>query len=283
MAGSNVLCEYALPGDLWPAEVDEGQFCRVIQNLVINAQQAMPAGGRLRITGRNVRLVPDNAVPVAPGDYVEVAIEDQGIGIPTEHLHKVFDPYFTTKKKGNGLGLATAYSIIKKHDGHIAVDSAVGRGSTFTIYLPACPDALIGQRETDETISLGRMRILVMDDEETIREVAAEMLAGLGCETVLARDGAEAIEIYQSVQPRFDAVILDLTVPAGMGGREAIERLVQIDPDVTAIVSSGYSNDPVMADFQQHGFVGFVAKPYEVQELARVLRRVGKRRAGTAV
>jgi PAS domain S-box-containing protein len=280
MTGSSVLCEYSLPDDLWPAEVDEGQFCRVIQNLVINAQQAMPNGGRLRVTGANVTLGPDRAVPLPSGSYVRISIEDQGVGIPGEHLHKVFDPYFTTKQKGNGLGLATAYSIIKKHDGHIAVDSIVGKGTAFVIYLPASPHARLNRGEVVESPSLGKLRVLVMDDEETIRDVAVQMLEGLGCEAVAAKDGADAIEVYraawQSGTP-FDAVILDLTVPGGMGGKEVVEQLLKIDPKVKAIVCSGYSNDPVMADFDQHGFSGFVAKPYKIQELSDVLRRVVKR------
>ncbi|HEU4389777.1 MAG TPA: response regulator, partial [Blastocatellia bacterium] len=219
-------------------------------------------------------------LPLPPGCYVRISIEDQGVGIPGEHLHKVFDPYFTTKQKGNGLGLATAYSIIKKHDGHIAVDSVVGKGTAFEIYLPASPNARPDAREVIEPPPLGKLRVLVMDDEETIRDVAAQMLESLGCEAASVRDGSDAIDLYHSAWQNgepFDAVILDLTVPGGMGGKEVVERLLELDPDVKAIVCSGYSNDPVMADFDQHGFVGFVAKPYKIQELSDVLRRVAKK------
>ena len=280
MSGSSVLCEYRLPDDLWPAEVDEGQFCRVIQNLVINAQQAMPGGGRLRVSGSNIILGSDRAVPLPAGCYVKIVIEDQGVGIPGDLLHKVFDPYFTTKQQGNGLGLATAYSIIRKHDGHIAVDSVVGKGTEFAIYLPASPNARPDARQVVDNPALGKLRVLVMDDEETIRDVASQMLEGLGCDAVPVKDGADAINSYRSAWQSgtpFDAVILDLTVPGGIGGKEVVEELLKIDPNVKAIVCSGYSNDPVMADFDQYGFSGFVAKPYKIQELSDVLRSVVKR------
>jgi len=191
-------------------------------------------------------------------------------------LPKIFDPYFTTKQKGSGLGLATAYSIIKKHGGHIAVRSDLGVGTTFTIYLPASGKDLLVKAEAPQRPLVGQGKILLMDDEEIVREVAGQMLTYVGYEVKFARDGAEAIALYSQAkeagQP-VDVVIMDLTVPGGMGGREAIQKLREVDPQVKAIVSSGYSNDPVMAEFRQHGFRGFVAKPYKIQELSQAVHR----------
>lgn len=281
LRGSNARCQFSIADDLWPVEIDVGQMSQVIQNLIINADQALPDGGTITIRAQNVTLDEGNVLPLKAGRYVKISIEDQGIGIPREHLSKIFDPYFTTKQKGSGLGLSIVYSIIKKHDGHITVRSELGRGTTFTIYLPASGEA--PTRETPETMktedasSACGGRILVMDDEDIIRDVTRHILEQLGYDVALARDGEEAIQIYQQAQQcgrPFDAVIMDLTVPGGMGGKEAIKRLRTIDPHVKAIVASGYSNDPIMAHYQAHGFDGVITKPYRIEELRQVLYRV---------
>ncbi len=285
MRGSNVKSEFSIPEDLWHVEVDEGQINQVISNVVINATQAMPDGGTVSVHCKNVVVEPDTTLPLHPGRYVWISIKDHGTGIPDEHTHKIFDPFFTTKPKGSGLGLATAYSIVKRHSGHIAVESRIDDGTTFHIHLPACQsdtsEARIVEEKDGENPyvddSGDAKRILVMDDEEDIRGLIGEVLAHFGHTVVLAGDGAETIELYkdamESGQP-FDAVIMDLTIPGGMGGKEAIKKLLKIDPSVRAIVSSGYSNDPIMADFKSHGFRGVVAKPYEVRELVETLNRV---------
>jgi PAS domain S-box-containing protein len=277
LRGSNVRCEFCLPDDLWPAEVDEGQISQVINNLIINADQAMPEGGVIKVRAENMTVKPEHNLPLKEGKYIKITIEDQGTGISKEHLPKIFDPYFTTKQKGSGLGLATAYSIIKRHDGYISVESELGVGTTFHIYLPASEKELLKKKDEKERLFVGKGKILVMDDEEAVREVVGNMLKFLGYKVEFARDGTEAIELYKKAKESekpFDAVILDLTVPGGMGGREAIQKLLEIDPKVKAIVSSGYSNDPIMSDFKKYGFRGVVAKPYKVKELSEELHKV---------
>jgi len=276
--GSNIRCEFSIPEDLWPVEFDEGQINQVINNLIINADQAMPEGGLVKIRAENINLGMKRILPLKPGAHVKISIEDQGTGIPEDSIQKIFDPYYTTKQKNSGLGLATVYSIIRKHDGYISVESRLGVGATFNIYLPTSQkEAVPHEKRAEEELNIGESRILVMDDEKYIRDLAAEMLSSAGCKVITSIDGAEAIEIYkaamESGQP-FDAVIVDLTVPGGMGGKDAVQRLIEIDPQIKAIVSSGYSNDPVMAEFRKYGFKGVIAKPYQLEELNRVLRRV---------
>jgi CheY-like chemotaxis protein len=204
-------------------------------------------------------------------------MQDEGLGIPREHLAKIFDPYFTTKHQGSGLGLTMTYTTIHAHDGHIAVDSEMGKGTTFRIYMPASHEELVESEERTAQLMKGQGKILVMDDEETIRNVTEKILAELGYEVRCASDGAETIALYQdaarSGRP-FDAVIMDLTIPGGMGGKEAIRQLLSIDPKVTAIVSSGYSNDPIMSDFEKYGFRGVATKPYRIEKLSWVLHDV---------
>jgi PAS domain S-box-containing protein len=277
LRGSKVRCEFHMPDDLWAVEVDEGQMSQVIHNIILNADQAMPQGGIITIGAENVTCGEGHAVPVAAGRYVKVSIHDQGVGIPKDYLVKVFDPFFTTKHKGSGLGLATAYSIIKNHGGYIEVDSDAGTGTTFTFYLPASDQALEKAITPDERCTKGEGNILVMDDEEMIRDVASAVLAELGYKVYLAQDGTEAVNIYQqsrNLERPFAAVILDLTVPGGMGGEEALKRLRAIDPGVKAIVSSGYSNDPIMADYKQYGFNAVIAKPYKIADMSAALHKV---------
>jgi len=275
--GSSAVCEYSCPDDLFTVEVDAGQLGQAINNLVINAVQAMPQGGKILVTADNVRVNDDSGLPISDGDYVRIAVKDEGVGIPPETISKVFDPYFTTKDEGSGLGLATAHSIIKNHRGLLRVESQFGNGTTFHIYLPVSRKKTGKPSDSGETIHRGRGKILVMDDEEAIRQVAGDLLSILGYEVHFAVDGAEAVEAYKAAKDSsdpFDAVIVDLTVPGGIGGKEAIARLRAIDPGVKAIVSSGYSNDPVMAEYRKHGFQGVVVKPYRVEELSEAVGRL---------
>ncbi|MGB5984292.1 MAG: ATP-binding protein, partial [Desulfobacterales bacterium] len=279
--GSNVRCEFNIDKDLQPADVDEAQIAQVVQNLIINADQAMPEGGIITIQGRNVSLSADNPYLLAAGDYIMLTLGDQGLGIRPEHLKKVFDPYFTTKQKGSGLGLTVAYNIIAKHDGQLTVDSRLGRGTTFTLLLPAAGKTYAPASKKFEGLIRGQGRILVMDDEDFIQEVASAMLKTLGYEVALAADGQTAVALYQKAQENgtaFDAVILDLTVPGGMGGKQTLSKLRDLDPKVKAIVSSGYSNDPVMANYAGYGFRGVVKKPYLIEEMSQVLHGVLKGR-----
>ena len=277
LRGSNVRCEFSIPDDLWPANVDEGRINQVINNLIINADQAMPNGGTVRISAENTNIGAESGLPLDPGSYIEVSVEDEGTGIPEDHIQKIFDPFFSTKQAGSGLGLATSYSIIEKHDGHITVESQLGAGTTFHIYLPASPEeVLVTEKEEAEDPVMGEGRILVMDDEEVVRELASDILVNIGYEVITAIDGAQAIELYKKAMESgnpFDAVIIDLTIPGGMGGKETIQRLVEIDPNIKAIVSSGYSNDPMLADFGRYGFKGVIAKPYKTREMSEVLHK----------
>jgi len=277
LRGSRVGCTFSIADDLRPVDADTGQLRQVIYNMVINADQAMPQGGMLRVNAENVSLDAENNRAFPPGEYVKIAIVDSGIGIPKEHATKIFDPYFTTKEKGSGLGLATSYTIIKKHGGDIVVDSEQGRGTTFTIFLPASKQVAASADRASSMLVPGTGRVLIMDDEEVIRDAAGRVLQASGYEVESARDGSEAVELYRSARDAgkpFVVVILDLTVPGGMGGREALQMLLQIDPAVKAIVSSGYSHDPIMANFRDHGFLGVIAKPYRVREMSEVVSKV---------
>jgi PAS domain S-box-containing protein len=277
LRGSKVRCNFSIPPDLWLAEVDEGQIGQVVNNLVINAVHSMPEGGTIELQAANMVVESQQALPLRPGRYVKVSIRDHGKGIPREHLAKIFDPYFTTKSKGSGLGLPTAYSIINRHEGHIEVESEPGRGTSFTIYLPASEAGSLHLEHHVEPPREGKGRILVMDDEEFVREVIGEMLGSLGYEVAFARDGTEAIAVYKAALASgesIEAVIMDLTIPGGMGGKEAIKELLTIDPKIKAIVSSGYSHDPVMSNCQEYGFRSVIGKPYRLQDLSRILQHV---------
>jgi nitrogen-specific signal transduction histidine kinase/ActR/RegA family two-component response regulator len=279
--GSRVKFFFSLPEDLWLANVDEGQISQVINNLLINAVEAMPGGGMITVRAENLTVSKGDAIPVAAGKYIKIAIQDQGTGMPPGHLQKIFDPYFTTKQKGSGLGLAICYSIVKKHDGHITVESVLGSGTTFSIYLPASSNEIPRKKDSREEPIRGAGKILVMDDEAIVRDVTGQILKHLGYDVEFAGDGSEAIDLYRKAKESgkpFDLVIMDLTVPGGMGGKEAIYRLIEIDPDARAIVSSGYADNLVMSDFRQYGFKGVVAKPYKIQQLALVLHSVLKNR-----
>ncbi len=274
--GASASCEFEFAPDLKPADADKGQIGQVVQNLVINAVQAMPNGGVIRITASNDVLAA-GATPVSPGDYVRLEISDSGPGIAPEHLARIFEPFFTTKEHGTGLGLATVYSVIRKHNGHITVESTLGKGTTFRVWLPAAratPMDLTGQAAQVERLT---GRVLFMDDEAPIRAMTKALLERLGLEATIACDGDEAVREYTlahaSGRP-FHAVIMDLTVPGAMGGAEAMREILKIDPEARGIVSSGYSSDPVMSDFKAHGFRGMVPKPYRIHDFARILREV---------
>jgi len=281
LRGSNVALELAMADDLWSLEADEGQLCQVLNNLIINAGQAMPNGGTVRVEVDNCRLSAVEVPPLAPGDYLLISVIDQGIGICPEYLDKIFDPYFTTKESGSGLGLTALYSIVRKHKGQVLVSSQIGVGTTFRIYIPACLEKKgilpAPEDQTPLMVSIDGAFILVMDDELQIRELSEEMLRLIGCRVESCAGGEELIELYrQGIMEgwRPDAVIMDLTIPGKMGGLEAAQRIMEIDREARLIVSSGYSNDPVMANYRAYGFAGFLIKPYRIDDLSQVLNRV---------
>lgn len=279
LRGSKVRCEFGLPHDLWPVQIDEGQISQVINNLIINAVQAMPEGGTITVRAVNVRITGKTALPLEKGKYVRISVSDTGVGIPQDHLNKIFDPYFTTKPKGTGLGLATSYSIVKKHGGLMTVDSDEGIGTTFYFFLPSSGGEASPVEGPERPLVRGKGRILVMDDEALIRDLAGEFLTLMGYSVGFARNGTEAIRAYKEAMDEgepFDAVIMDLTIPGGMGGKEAIQRLRRIDPHIKAVVSSGYSNDPIMSAHEKYGFKGVLPKPYDGNQLSEVLDNVIK-------
>jgi PAS domain S-box-containing protein len=277
LRGANVKCTFDIAADLWKSFVDIGQLSQVLQNLVINADHAMAAGGIITITVQNFTVTPENRLPLQQGKYVKISFQDHGQGIPSRDLPKIFDPYFTTKKDGSGLGLSIVHSIVKNHEGHIEVDSIPGEGTTFHIYLPASlENDLRAEPETPQVVR-GSGKILVMDDEEMIRDFAKEMLENLGYDVVLAKDGKEAVNLFQAAKHNgtpFAAVFMDITVPGGRGGKEALQEMLTIDPCVKGIVSSGYAQDPIMSHYEKYGFAGVLPKPYNLEEMSRELHRI---------
>jgi PAS domain S-box-containing protein len=277
LSGSSSRCVYTFRDDLSPVEADEGQIAQVFNNLLLNAIQAMPDGGTVKVSAENVAVEKDAALPLAMGKYVKVSISDHGQGIPQEIIEKIFDPYFTTKQEGSGLGLTTAYYVVGKHQGYLQVESVPGAGTTFSVYLPASESRAPVEEKEETFFRSGKGRVLVMDDEEILRNFAGRMLKKAGYQVSLATDGMEAVELFgkakESGRP-FDVVVLDLTVPGGSGGKETLQRLLEIEPGIRAIVSSGYSNDPVMANYQQFGFKAVVEKPYSINELTRTIEDV---------
>jgi two-component system, cell cycle sensor histidine kinase and response regulator CckA len=274
---SQIIPKFNMQEALWPVEADEPQIHQALDNIVTNARQSMPEGGLIRVKAKNVDIDAPTESPLDKGKYVLISIEDQGGGIPDKYLLKIFDPFYTTKQKNTGLGLSSSYSIIKNHGGHISVDSQLGIGTTFHIYLPAFLGHISASKEVLKTYPFGRGKILVMDDEEIVRLVVGKLLSQCGYEAELASDGEEMLKMYKAAreigQP-FKAVIMDLGIEGGMGGQEAIKYLLDIDPHAKAIVSSGYSHAPVMSHFNEFGFIGFLAKPYRLEELGKVLHEV---------
>ena len=278
LSGSNVRCECSLPETLWPVEIDEGQIGQVFHNIVINADQAMPEGGTIEIRAENVRIESKDLLPLKQGKYVKVSFKDHGIGVPEKLLEKIFDPFFTTKDRGSGLGLSISFSIINRHNGAIRVESGMDAGTTVHVYLPATGKNPIGEGTEGRKSLRGEGRIPVVDDEEFVRRSAGEILKRLGYDVDYAEDGREGISLYQKAMESgrpFRAVIMDLTIPGGMGGRRAVKKLLNVDPAAVVIVSSGYSDDPVLSNYREHGFSGVVAKPYTMEELGEALRTRG--------
>jgi PAS domain S-box-containing protein len=277
LSGSKVLPIYDIQNDLWPVDVDRGQISQVVHNLTLNALEAMPDGGTLQVYADNEHIEEKNNHPLKPGKYVKLIFEDKGTGIAQENLDKIFDPYFTTKKTGNGLGLSATYSIIRKHKGFIGVDSEPGTGTTISIYLPSSEKFPSTEIMSDKKILPGTGRILIMDDEEIIRDVIVESLTSIGYQVDVTKDGEETIQYYHEAVKKespYDAVILDLTIPGGKGGKETVKEIHKINPAAIVIVSSGYSKDPIMADYKKYGFAGVVPKPFNISELSNVLHEI---------
>jgi PAS domain S-box-containing protein len=280
LRGSNVVGIVQIPDSIHAIEADEGQISQACNNLIINAMQAMHGGGELTVSAQNEALGDDNPLALPPGTYVRLTFADQGCGIAEEDLKKIFDPYFTTKLAGIGLGLASTHSIISRHGGLIGVTSTAGKGTTFTIHLPSIGQTYAKYQTDSGTQTAGVHAggaILVMDDEEMIRGMATNMLEYLGYQVATCENGAEAITQYKAARESsapFAAVILDLTIPGGMGGKETAEQILATDPNACLIVSSGYSNDPIMADYGTYGFCGAVAKPYNITEFGQLLSRL---------
>jgi CheY-like chemotaxis protein len=288
--GSNVQCDFDIASNLWRTEADPNQIAQVISNIVLNAVEATPNGGKIQVSAENITAPVADAPHLDAGDYLRISVCDHGIGISREHLPRIYDPFFTTKKQARGLGLAAAYSIIQRHGGHIAVESAPGTGTNVAIYLPALrplspvpapekPSLKSAAPEPAADMPNGAHKplVLVMDDDDSIRMLAKMMFKRLDYDVVTAADGEAALDAYDGAIAEgrpFDLVVMDLTIPGGMGGKETIRRLREKDPSVPAIVSSGYSNDPVMASYEEHGFNGVLPKPYTLENMQRVLKQL---------
>ncbi len=270
-----------LPENLWLVDIDRGQMAQVIQNLIINARQAMPGGGTIIISCTNLESTaneePDPLLPTQ-NKYLKISVTDTGVGMPANVVDKIFDPYFSTKQAGSGLGLAITHSIIKKHKGNITVISKSGEGTTFNIYLPVSSGKLSVSKSQAVVADIPEsIKILVMDDDEMVRDIASEILAHLGCEIEMAVNGEEAIDLFKQAREKgrpFDLVIMDLTIPGGMGGREAVAVVLQEDPAAKVVVASGYSTDPILANYQDYGFSAAIAKPFRIDELAGIIKEI---------
>ena len=279
LRGSNVHCEFDIAPNLWPVEIDTTQISQVLQNLIINADQAMPDGGVIHIQIENAAIQVGDSVPVTPGAYVRCSVADTGSGIDPDDLHRIFDPYFTTKEEGTGVGLASALSIVHNHQGWITADSTPGAGTTFSLYLRASTAQAATEEDapSDQALTIGGGRVLLMDDDDHLRQAAGRALGHLGYGMLFARHGQEAIRLYRrelEASTPVDAVILDLTVPGGMGAVEAARILLQLDPDARLIISTGYSRTPVLDDFRSYGFAYLIAKPYTMEELGEAIQWV---------
>jgi PAS domain S-box-containing protein len=284
LAGSNADYRLEIPDDLPAATIDKGQIDQVLNNLLINALQAMPAGGTITVTAESV-FINDEDIAIAEhsfssltrGNYIKVSIKDEGVGISPKDMEKIFDPYYTTKPQGTGLGLTTSYSIIKNHNGVITVESKPGKGSVFSFFLPALEVSLEIGNIDEKNIEPKGGSILIMDDDEAVRTVVTQLLSRFGYKVCCACTGNEAIEQYKSAMREnspFDVVLMDLTIPGGIGGKEVVKILQEVDPGIKAIVSSGYSNDPVMANFSDYGFCGVIVKPFNIDDFVKVVDNV---------
>jgi len=276
LRGSNCKCRFLFAQELSSTEIDKGQFSQVINNLIINATHAMPEGGIITINGENITLSDNPPASLSPGDYLKITIQDQGSGIPEEIKEKIFDPFFTTKEQGSGLGLASSYTIIKNHGGHIQISETSSQGTSFTIFLPASTKKPVIKQDSTIATCKGSGQILLLDDEEMILETTSWILEHLGYKVDPVNDGAAALTAYRhSLEQNrpYDLLIFDLTIPGGMGGIETLKKILELNPKARAIVSSGYSNDPAMANFTDYGFIDCIAKPYTVGKLSEVLNR----------
>ena len=276
LSGTKSTCKYDIAEDLWNIEADAGQIGQVLTNILINADQAMPSGGLIRLKCENVHVTHKDALPLADGKYVKISIQDQGGGIRKENLDRIFDPYFTTKESGTGLGLASAYSIVKQHEGYLGVESTSKYGTVFIIFIPASTAFAPAAQPGESSIVTGDGRILLMDDDKIVLDVVGTMLKHLGNDFEVAEDGQKALDLYEKAMKSgssFDLVLMDLVVPNGMGGYECIPKLLSLDPKAKVVVSSGYSNDPIMANYKKHGFTGILKKPYSLVELSRLVKQ----------
>ena len=276
LSGSRVQGVIDLTGELHAVKADEGQINQSFHNIIINAVHAMPDGGRLNVSGGNIVLPDGNSYCLPAGDYVRISFTDEGCGISDEDQKRIFDPYFTTKAGGTGLGLASTYSIIRKHDGQITVSSIPGKGTTFTILLPSLGEILTSEKKKENATVAGHGTgsILVMDDDEMVRDLAAITLKRFGYAVTTCVNGSEAISLYRSARDEgspFSLVIMDLTIPGSMGGIEAARQILAIDSGAHLIVSSGYSEDPVMANYTDYGFCASIEKPYRVEDISGIM------------
>ncbi len=279
LSGSNVRCDFDFAEDMWNVKADRGQLSQVFNNLILNADQAMPLGGLVKIKGENIKIEEGNSLDLKEGKYVKIEIRDEGVGIPKDIISKIFDPFFTTKQKGSGLGLSTVFSIVKRHEGCITVQSELEKGTSFFVYLPAADKGKVAPKEEERQIAKGKGKILIMDDKSFVRNAAVKALKLFGYEVEGVADGTEAVVLYKEEMKKgkpFDLIILDLTIPGGMGGENTLKELRGINPKVKAIVSSGYSEDPVMSEYKKHGFNEVVRKPYQYEELCKVVGKVMK-------
>jgi two-component system cell cycle sensor histidine kinase/response regulator CckA len=266
-----------IPENLWPVEVDEYQIHQVINNLLTNAAQAIPMDDQVTIAAENIVIPETSALPLRAGNYLKITVHDQGVGIPLRYLDKIFDPFFTTKKQAIGMGLTVAYTIVKNHGGHVTVESEIGAGTAISLYLPAAYPPVKPVLVTGDLLIPGKGKVLLMDDDEMILDVIGLMLEKIGYQVGLAKTGAEAVELFQQAvmtgKP-FDAVILDSSIPGSMGGKETLAQLREVQPQVQAIISSGYTNDPVMSDYKKYGFSAALPKPYKIIKLSETLSSI---------
>jgi len=277
LSGSSVSIKYDIPDEIMNINADRGQIAQVIQNLIINAKQAMPDGGKINIKAENVLLNIGEMKGLKQGEYVRITVNDTGSGVPQGDISRIFDPYFTTKEEGSGLGLATSHSIITRHSGTITVSNHPEGGAEFIVTLPASSETERKTEEKEMKISRGSGRVLIMDDDVVVRDVLNVMLEQTGYQSVQSCDGEEAIILYKDALEAgrpFDCVVMDLTIPGGMGGVEAIQHLKKIDPNVIAIVASGYSNDDALSNYEDYGFSGRLEKPFRLKTLAETVRTV---------
>jgi len=274
LSGSNILCNFILDKNLWACNIDKNQICQVIDNIIINAQQAMPNGGTIDITAKNISIDKNEFPALAKGSYVKVSIKDCGIGIPRGIMHNIFDPFFTTKSKGHGLGLAICYSIINRHGGLIDVESVPEKGSTFHIYLPATTEYVPEEIATPDKLHKGSGIIIVMDDEEVIQNALRKILESMGYTVVCTNDGKEVVDFYTKetrLEHKFAAMIFDFTVPGGMGGIKAVSEIRTLDAVIPVFVASGYADDPVMRNPVEFGFTASICKPFSIADLSIML------------